>query len=148
MLAKLVFIVSSILAVVMPSYIKINFINRYVSNLVVWLVVLTCALSVVYLYNTVRNSSPVIYSVNLFSEEGVHISFRENNTFRSCNTDLFTTSISYGKYEKNDNTIVLLDEVKFGDSKMNDTLIINEKGIDFTLEYPWRISNGTLYYER
>ena len=104
---------------------------------------------IVYSYNKFRNWSTVIYSVEYYWEEGVYLDFRENGTFRAKNTDIVSSSLSYGEYEKIDSFIILLDKVEFGMSKMSDTLIVRDEGIYFTLESPWReISEATLFYSR
>ncbi len=141
-----IFVVLSIFTILIPPYYKVIYANRFLSNLIRWFVGLACVLSLIFIYNFTRNISPVVYSVKFLWEEEIDIEFRENNTFRTCNSDMFSSSVSYGKYQRNNDKIILVDEIKFGMSKMNDTLIINEKGIDFTLAEPWRVSSGTLHY--
>lgn len=141
-----VFIVLSILTILIPSYYKVIYLNRFFSNFIRLFGALFIILSLVFIYDLARNSSPVIYSVKFFWEEEVDLEFRENNTFRARNSDMFSSSVTYGDYRRENDKIILLDNIKFGMSEMNDTLIINQKGIDFTLEKPWRISGGTLYY--
>ena len=91
--------------------------------------------------------SPVIYAVEFYWDEVIYMDFRENGTFKARNEDLVGGSISYGNYKKVDSLLILMDEVKFGMSKLKDTLIIQNKGITFTLEKPWgKISQATMIY--
>jgi len=143
-----VFILLTILTILIPSYLKVTYINRFFSNFIRLFGTLFLILILIFIYNFARNNSSVIYSVKFFWEEGVDIEFRENNTFRARNSDMFSSSITYGDFIRENDKIILLDKIKFGKSNMNDTLIINENGIDFTLEKPWRVSSGTLHYAR
>ena len=146
MTAVSVFILLSIFAILIPSYFRVIFVSSYLSNLIRWFVGLVIVFSLILIYNFFRNISPVIYSVHFFWEEGVDIEFRENNTFKARNSDMFSSSISYGNYIRENEVIILLDDIEFGISKMNDTLIITEEGIDFTLDSSGRVNEGSLIY--
>ena len=131
-----VFILLSIFTILIPSYYKVIYENRFFSNFILLFGSLFITLSLIFINDLVRNNSSAIYSVKFFWEEGVDIEFRDNNTFRVRNSDMFSSSITYGDFIRENDKIILLDKIKFGKPKMNDTLIINENGIDFTLEKP------------
>jgi hypothetical protein len=88
--------------------------------------------------------SPIIYSTEYYWEEGIYLEFRENKTFEALNSDMIESEISYGNYEIKDSFIILKDDVYFGMSKMKDTLVIQDEGIKFILEEPWRVDSGIL----
>ncbi len=148
LIAGPIFIVLSFFTIVIPSYYKVIFINKYFSNLVRWLGVLAFVFCVIFLFDIVPNWSPIVYSVEYFDETGISIDFREDNTFKSRNTDIFKTSIAYGKYKRKEGQIILMDEIKLGRLRMNDTLLINDKGLDFTFAKSWRVSSRAQDFKR
>lgn len=144
-----IFVVSSILAMTIPSELKIKYIHKYLTSFMIWLIALGITIGAVFLCFKFKNSSAIIYAVEFYSEEGLDMNFMQNGTFRAQNDKLLDNSVSYGKYSIKDSTIILEDEVYWGMSKFNDTLFVTEKGINFTLETPWRnVNEETMYFKR
>ncbi len=141
------FIISSLIAVLIPIKSKIKFVNKRLSSLIIWLISMTLLICILFGIDKIRNLSPVLFSTKFYWEEGVYVEFRENRTFKALNYHMLGGDITYGKYELLDSLIILKDKIKFGMENMNDTLKISNDGISFTMEKPWRINEGKMSYE-
>ncbi|MFK8054846.1 MAG: hypothetical protein AB8F78_01900 [Saprospiraceae bacterium] len=140
-----VFIDSSILAIVIPSERKFGKIHKYLSSLVYWIGAMGLSCAAIFTYNTLRNLSPVIYAVEFYWDVGIDMEFRENGTFKVLNSNMGGGFVSYGDYKIVGSTIILEDEVRWDNLKLNDTLQVTERGINFTLDKPHRdLSEGTM----
>lgn len=143
-----VFVVSSIFFIVIPSSKKFKYLHNRLSSFVIWIGYSILGFCLIFINQKSRDISPIKYAVEFFWEEGIYIEFRENGTFKAINEDMLSAKLSYGKYVQIDSKLILQDEVKFGLSTMNDTLIINQDGIAFTLDSLWRVREGTMRYKR
>ncbi len=141
------FIICSLVAIFITTKTKLKYIPKRLGGFIVWissLIILTC---IIYAHNKIRNLSPVVISTKFFSEEGLDIDFRKNGAFKALSQDMFSAKISYGRYILKDKLIILKDKVQFGMENLSDTLFINEKGIAFNMEKPWRVNSGLLRYK-
>lgn len=141
------FLVSSLIAILITTKTKINFIHKRLGGFIVWLTSITILIFILTASNKIRNLSPILFSTKFFWEEGLDIEFRKNGTFKALNHDLLSSQISYGKYVMKDSLIILKDNVKFGMENLSDTLIISNNGISFNMEKQWRINEGEMSFE-
>ncbi len=122
------FILLSTFSILIPS--KTSFFNgKYSGSFMIWLFLMLFAVLIPTTYHALNNYSPVIYSTEYFSDDGMDFDFRENGTFRVRHTDLFSSSLQYGRYIQQESMIILKDKVKFRIRTIPDTLFIKDKGI-------------------
>jgi len=133
----------SFISISIPTSTQLKYVSKKFTPLAIWFITLVFSCISFYLYDLFNNLSPVVYSSEYYWEEGIYLDFRENMTFKAINAD-FESEISYGNYEIQDSFIILKDDVYFGMSKMKDTLVIQDEGIKFVLEKPWRVDSGIL----
>lgn len=141
------FIISSLIAVLIPIKSKIKIVNKQLGSFIIWLISMTLVIFILFVIDKIHNLSPVLFSTKFYWEEGVDIEFRENRTFKALNHHMFGGDITYGKYKLKDSLIILEDKLKFGMENMKDTLIISQNGISFLMEKRWRINEGRMNYE-
>lgn len=141
------FIISSLIAVLIPIKFKIKFVNKRLGSFLIWIILMTLLICILFAIDKIRNLSPVLFSTKFYWEEGVDVEFRENRTFKALNHHMLGGDITYGKYILSDSLLILQDNLNFGNEKMNDTLKISNEGISFTMEKPWRISEGKMSFE-
>lgn len=143
---SIVFLVSSIFSVTIPSKMKFKYIHKSLSSFFIWLISMTTIIGSLFIVNKINNISPILFSTEFYWEEGLNVEFRKNGTFRALNYHIMGGNVTYGRYKLQDSLIVLLDKMKFGKSNLNDTLIATEKGVFFTMENEWRVNEGTMSY--
>jgi hypothetical protein len=141
------FVISSLISVLITTKTKIRFIHKRFSGFFVWSISIISLFLILTVIHSLRNWSPVLISTKFYWEEGVDIEFRENRTYKAVNHDMFGGYLTYGRYELKDSTIVLKDKLKFGMENMSDTLRVSKSGISFTMDVPWRISEGKMSFE-
>lgn len=140
------FIIVTLVAVFIPTGIKINYIHRRLTSFVIWLGLLSISLFIISISNKINNLSPILFRTDFYYDDGIRIYFRKNNTFRAVNSGLAGGYVSYGDYELKDSIIILKDKIRFGNAKMKDTLIVTNNGVSFSLEESWRqITQDTMW---
>lgn len=141
-----VFLLSSIIAIIIPAKTKIKCVHKNFTSLLIWIILMTATIGILFILNKIQNRSPTLFATEFYWEEGIDVTFRKNGTYRALNHYIFGGEITYGRYLLQDSMIILLDKMKFGNSNMNDTLLATGQGIFFTMEEPWRIEEGTMSY--
>jgi hypothetical protein len=144
---SILFVISSIITILIPTKSKIRYVHKRVSSFLAWATSIALLFGSILITNSLRNSSPVLFSTTFYWEEGVDVEFRRNRTYKALNHNIFGGTTSYGKYKLEDSLIILEDKLKFGNSNMNDTLIASKNGVSFAMEQPWRIDKGLMSYK-
>jgi len=144
---SVIFLVSSVITILIPANVKFSFLNKSLNSFKIWIIVMILTFVIVYVIDKVQNLSPILFSTSFYWEEGVDVDFRKNGTFRAINWGLLTGALSYGKYELKDSFIILQDKLQFGNSNMKDILVARKNGVFFTMEEPWRINEGVMWYK-
>lgn len=144
---SIIFLFSSAITFLIPANIKFRFLYKPLNSFKIWIIFMTFTFVIVYVIEKVQNLSPILFSTTFYWEEGVDVDFRENGTFRAINLHLLGGGISYGKYNLKDSFIILQDKLKFGNSNMKNILVARKDGVFFTMEEPWRITEGVMSYK-
>ncbi len=140
-------LVFSAFAILIPTKTKIRYVHKYFTSFLIWLFSMGATMAIVFTYEKVRNLSPILFSTTYYYDAGVDIDFRKNRTFRAVNLDMVGGSVTYGKYELQDSLIILSNKIQFGNANMRDTLIAKSDGVYFSLEKPWKITEGIMWYK-
>lgn len=137
----------TLLCILIPTRIRFKRIPRNLSSFTIWLLCAIFVFGGIFLVHEFRNLSPTIFSTKFYWEEGLDIDFRENGTYKASHNNIMTSRISYGKYKIEDKNIILLDKMMFGMAYLKDTLSISGAGAFFTMEKPWRVSEGMMSFD-
>jgi len=141
------FFISSLFAILIPSRSNIQYVYEYLISTVIWITSIALVFGSISIIQKLQDLSPILFSTKFHFEEGLNIEFRKNGTYKALYYHLLGGDLSYGKFILQDSLILIKDELKFGGTRMNDTLVVSNKGIFFSLEKLERISEGSMLYE-
>lgn len=142
------FVISSIIAMIVPSSKKARSLPFTLSGASIWVVCMILSVSLTFSYVYIRDLPPVLFTVEYAWDKEIEIDFRENHTFKAIYRDLVNSSIFYGSYSLEDSMIILRDDLFFGISEIKDTLFIMDEGVAFQLDPPVHgISHGMMTYK-
>jgi hypothetical protein len=98
-----------------------------------YLPIATTTLLLVIFINAYKDSSPVVYKVSYYWDEGLYFDFRKNGTYKLRQIDIMNEKNSYGSYLQRKDTIIMGNKVNFTGGIIHDTLIVLDKGIAFKI---------------
>ncbi len=144
----IIFIISSLLAILIPSKSKIQYVYEYFSSTAIWITSIAIVFGSISIIQKLRDLSPILFSTTFYNDIGVDVEFRRNGTYKALNYHLLGGNLTYGKFKLQDSLILLDGKLKFGSSNVTDTLIAKNMGLLFSLEKPYRkINKRTMAYE-
>lgn len=129
----ILFVISSLIAIFFPVSIKVQYVQKKLNGLLTWMAFMLLMMASLIGYDKSRNWSPVLFSTHFSWGNGVHLTFRENGTFRAQEKWMLGGREVYGKYKLENSYIVLDRKLDLRYSNIIDTLEASEGGIFFAV---------------
>jgi len=131
-----VLFISTLMAILLPAKRKFKNVHKFFSSFIIWTLIMSVTLLAVFAFVKLRDSSEIIHAVSQYHSsltptKDFDLDFRKNGTFKMRSFYTTGEKVQYGKYKLEGDRIILLDDITSGIYKLNDTLVIQEKGIAF-----------------